>query len=76
MATLDVVSVPAIAYVAKRAQRESERNELGFALRVGDFKLRVHALPEPVPIGRRHRFFDPIDFAQVDAGAYDHGAAP
>jgi cobalt/nickel transport system permease protein len=28
-ATLDVLSVPAIAYVAKRAQRESERNELG-----------------------------------------------
>lgn len=28
-ATLDVVSVPAIAYVAKRAQRESQRNELG-----------------------------------------------
>src|ERR1700691_3251049 len=28
-ATLDVVSVPAVAYVARRAQRESERNELG-----------------------------------------------
>jgi cobalt/nickel transport system permease protein len=28
-ATLDVVSLPAVAYVAKRAQRESERNELG-----------------------------------------------
>ena len=28
-ATLDVVSVPAVAYVAKRAQRESQRNELG-----------------------------------------------
>ncbi len=28
-ATLDVVSVPAVAFIAKRAQRESERNELG-----------------------------------------------
>jgi cobalt/nickel transport system permease protein len=28
-ATLDVVSVPAVAYVARRAQRDSERNDLG-----------------------------------------------